>query len=154
MIGEILLQWTPAIGSLLLVVFTALNARRANKTSEKKLTLDEQQAEDTREDAIAENRRVELERLYARVDKLEKIVESLQQRDAEKQETINAQRQELGRTNEELAQTVQLLTDVRKLFFAFVGRVEFAWESQHDVMPALTRAERALLEDTLPGRRT
>lgn len=132
------------IGTLLLGVLAFVTNRRANRTSEKKLTLEEQTAEDDREDNIAERRRIELDRLYQRVDKLEKIVEQLRLRDEQKQTTINSQADELERTNE-------LLSAVRILFSRFVGRVETAWKDGH-TMPALTVDERFLLESTTPHR--
>jgi hypothetical protein len=47
------------------------NSRGANKNAEKKVSVEEQAAEDARDDVIAERRRVELERLYGRLDKIE-----------------------------------------------------------------------------------
>lgn len=57
--------------TLLLGLGVYLNARRSNKNAEKHLTVEEQVAEDEREDVIARRRREELDRLYARVEKLE-----------------------------------------------------------------------------------
>lgn len=128
--------------TLLLGVLVFITNRRANRTSEKHLTLEEQQEANDREDTIAERRRVELERLYQRVDKLEKTVAALQEADEKKQRTINDQADELERTNE-------VLTDVRALFSRFVTRVEEAWKNGH-TMPTLTTDEWALLNDTIP----
>ena len=130
--------------TLLLGLLVFRTNSRANKTSEKTLTLQEQNAEDDREDNIAERRRVELERLYERVDKLEQIVEQLRIRDVQKQSTINDQADDLERTN-------ATLSDVRNLFSRFVDRVAQSWTDGH-TMPTLTTAERTLLEDTIPYR--
>lgn len=128
--------------SLLLGVLVFVTNRRANKTSEKKLSVEEQEIEDNREDVIAKRRKEELDRLYQRVDKLEKIVDELQRRDREKQTTIDDQAGELERTN-------RLLADVRRLFVRYTARVERAWADGH-TMPTLTEEERALLENTIP----
>ena len=132
--------------SLLGVLFVYLNQRRANK-------IDESATEVETDDKIAARRLGEIQRLDALVTglradltKMQETIAELQKRDREKQTTIDEQATELAATN-------KILTDVRKLFFEFVGRVEFAWESQHDVMPTLTRAERDLLENTVPRRR-
>ena len=137
MSGDGILAGVSIAVTLLLWVLVFITNRRANQTSEKKVEIE---AEDT----IAERRRVELERLYLRVEKLERIVEELQKRDREKQTTINDQADELERTNE-------VLSDVRELFTRFVARVEVAWTSGH-TMPTLTADERELLERTLPRR--
>lgn len=126
------------IVTLLLGLLAVINNHRATKNNEKQSAVGQ-------EDIIAKRRKEELDRLYERVDKLEKTVESLLKRDAEKQETIDTQRDELERTNE-------ILSDVRKLFAQFVQRVEFAWDAGHETMPSLTKAERDLLEQTTPGR--
>lgn len=139
--GEIL-GTVSIVVTLLLGILVFITNRRANRTSEKKLTLEEQQAADEREDGIAERRRVELERLYGRVEKLEEIVKQLQAADRKKQVTINEQADELERTND-------ILSDVRALFSKFVTRVEEAWASGK-AMPTLTTEERRLLEDTIP----
>jgi hypothetical protein len=94
------------------------------------------------DDRIAERRRVELERLYERVEKLEGIVDRLEKSDTDKQKTINSQASELEKTN-------TLLSDLRTAFTAFVGRVERAWEDGHP-KPSLTEQERSLLENTIP----
>ncbi len=136
------LQWVSPGITLLIGVLVYLNARRQNRTGEKKLSLEEQQEANDREDVIAKRRAEELERLYERVDKLEKTVEALQEADREKQQTINYQADELQRTN-------QVLAAVRTLFLTFERRVREAWENGH-TMPTLTSDERALLEDTIP----
>lgn len=131
--------------SLLGVLFVYLNQRRANK-------IGESVAEVETDDKIAARRLGEIQRLDALVKELrtdmnamKETITELQKRDTEKQETIDSQRDELEKTNE-------ILSDVRKLFSAFVKRVEFAWESGHETMPSLTKAERDLLELTTPGR--
>lgn len=131
--------------SLLSVLFLYLNQRRANK-------IDESATEVETDDKIAARRLGEIQRLDALVTglradmtQMQETIAELQKRDREKQTTIDEQASELAATN-------KLLTDVRKLVFEFVARVEFAWESQHDVMPTLTRAERDLLENTIPRR--
>lgn len=131
--------------SLLSVLFLYLNQRRANKTNETAVEVET-------DDKIAARRLGEIQRLDALVKELradmnamKETITELQKRDSEKQETINSQRDELERTN-------QVLADVRRLFAEFVARVEFAWESGHDAMPSLTKAERDLLEHTTPGR--
>lgn len=63
--------------TLALGVLVFVNSRRANQTAEKKLTVEEQQAEHEREDVIARRRREELDRLYARCDELEADVKQL-----------------------------------------------------------------------------
>lgn len=127
--------------TLLLGVLVFITNRRANTTADKKLTFEEQQAEDTRHRSISEERRRELDRLYLRVDKLEKTVQELQRRDEAKQKTIDDQADELERTN-------ALLGLVRRLFVRYTARVEKAWKDGH-TMPKLTTEELALLEDTL-----
>lgn len=131
--------------SLLSVLFLYLNQRRANK-------IDESATEVETDDKIAARRLGEIQRLDALVTglradmtQMQETIAELQKRDREKQTTIDEQASELAATN-------KLLSDVRKLFFQFVERVEFAWDSKHDVMPSLTRAERELLEHTLPRR--
>ena len=57
--------------TLLLGFLVYRTNKHANKTHAKKLTLEEQVAEDERGDKIAERRRIELNRLYDRLDKLE-----------------------------------------------------------------------------------
>lgn len=59
------------IVTLGLGVLVFVNNRRANRTAEKKLTVEEQIAKNEREDVIAKRRREELDRLYARCDELE-----------------------------------------------------------------------------------
>lgn len=127
--------------TLLLGVLVFITNRRANTTQAKKLTLEEQTVEDKRHRSISQERREELDRLYARVDKLEHMVEELQRRDEQKQNTINEQADEIERTNTVLGQ-------VRRLFVRYTARVEQAWRDGH-TMPTLTSDERALLEDTL-----
>ena len=137
--GEVLLQWTPIGVTLLLGIFTYVNVRRANKTSEKKVSVEEQQAEDSREDVIARRRAEELDRVYERIDKLEATVEELKESDRLKQITIE------GLTD--------LLARVRSLFLTFINRVESAWEGG-DKMPKLTEIELALLQDVYPYQRS
>lgn len=142
--GEILSLIT-GLTALAGVVLVFITNRRANATNEKKLTLEEQQAEDAREDKIAERRLGELNRLYERVAVLEKTVEQLLERDRQKQATIDTQADDLDRTND-------ALDSIRSLFIAFVRRVETAWKDGH-TMPTLTEDEQALLEMTLPASR-
>lgn len=123
-------------------VLALISNLRANRTSEKKLTFEEREAEEQRHRSISEERRKELDRLYERVDKLEQIVQQLQESDRKKQRTINEQADELERTK-------QSLSDVRDLFARFVERVQTAWRDGHP-MPVLTEEERAVLEDTRP----
>ena len=59
--------------TLLLGVGVFYNARKHNATEERQLTVAEQNASDDRDDAIAERRRVELERLYIRLDAMEEV---------------------------------------------------------------------------------
>lgn len=59
------------IVTLGLGVLVFVNNRRANRTAEKKLTVEEQIAKNEREDVIAKRRREELDRLYTRCDELE-----------------------------------------------------------------------------------
>lgn len=139
--GEIL-SLIVAVSALLGVVLVFITNRRANKTGEKKLTLDEQVAEDARKRSISEERRIELERLYLRVEKLELALADLQKRDEQKQKTIDTQAVDLERTTD-------ALEGLRGLFVAFVKRVEQAWSDGHS-MPTLTEHEQALLEMTLP----
>lgn len=89
MTGGETLGWVSLGVTFLLGVFVALNNRRANRTSEKKLTIEEQAAEDQSDDRIAERRLAELNRLYARV-------EALEQNDREKDVRIRVLEQELG----------------------------------------------------------
>lgn len=65
------------IVTLLLGVGVFYNARKHNQTEAKQLTVTEQNAADDRDDAIAERRRVELERLYIRLDAMEAVQEEL-----------------------------------------------------------------------------
>lgn len=139
-LGLISLAATTALG---LLVWN--NQRRQARAGERSVDIDEQSAEIANEDKIAERRRVELERLYKRVEKLEGIVERLEKSDTAKQETINSQASELEKTN-------TLLADLRSAFTAFVGRVEKAWDDGHS-KPSLTDEERALLENTIPRNR-
>lgn len=131
--------------SLLSVLFLYLNQRRANK-------IDESATEVETDDKIAARRLGEIQRLdtlvrelRADMTQMQATIAELQLRDRQKQTTIDEQASELAATN-------SLLNDVRKLVFQFVARVEFAWESKHEVMPTLTRAERDLLEHTIPRR--
>lgn len=141
--GEIL-GWISICVTLLLGLLVWGTNHRANRTSEKKLTLEEQTVADAASHSISEERRVELERLYTRVDKLERIVEELQRADKRKQRIIGEQADELDATN-------RRLTQIRTLFSAFVSRVEQAWKDGH-TMPTLTPEERALLEGAMPIR--
>jgi uncharacterized protein HemX len=59
--------------TLLLGIGVFYNARKHNKTEERQLTVTEQNQADERDDAIAERRRVELERLYIRLDAMEEV---------------------------------------------------------------------------------
>lgn len=144
--GGEMLSLVTAMAALLGVVLVFITNRRANKTDEKKLTLEEQAVEDAHEDKIAERRLGELNRLYERVAVLEKTVEQLIERDKQKQATIDTQAGDLERTND-------ALDSVRGLFIAFVKRVETAWRDGH-TMPTLSADEQALLEMTLPAVRT
>lgn len=74
--GEIM-PWVSLAVTLLLGLLVYRTNRGANRTNEKKLSIEEQIAEDERGDRIAERRRVELERLYERVEKLEALTETL-----------------------------------------------------------------------------
>jgi Mg2+ and Co2+ transporter CorA len=139
-LGVVSLFCTTALG-----VLVWNNQRRQAHAGERSVDIDEQTAEISNEDKIAERRRVELERLYLRVEKLEGIVERLQQADEDKQKTIDSQADELGRTND-------LLSDLRSAFKAFVERVEKAWDDGHS-RPSLTDEERSLLENTIPRNR-
>lgn len=56
-----------------------INSRRANSTSEKKVSLDQQIALDENEDRIAERRLTELKRLYEQVDDLVERVKTLEE---------------------------------------------------------------------------
>lgn len=132
-------------GTILVAVLAFMTNRRANRTSEKHLSLEEQQAEDNRDDLVTKRQAAELDRLYARVDKLEETVKQLQQSDTAKQKTINDQADELERTND-------VLSALRALFSKFVSRVEDAWTNQGP-MPTLTTAERALLNAAPPTHR-
>lgn len=58
-----------------LLVF--INNRRANQTAEKKLTVEEKQAQFERDDVITRRRGEELNRLYERCDELEASMEKL-----------------------------------------------------------------------------
>ena len=131
--------------TLALGVLVGINTWRANRNDEKATDVET-------DDKIAARRLGEIQRLDALVKELrtdmnamKETIAELQKRDNEKQATINSQRDELDRTNE-------VLSDVRRLFAEFVARVEFAWESGHETMPSLTKAERDLLENTTPGR--
>lgn len=68
--GEVL-SLVVACSALAGLILTFITNRRAQRTSEKKLTLEEQAAEDQSDDRIAERRLIELERLYKRVEALE-----------------------------------------------------------------------------------
>lgn len=74
---ETILSSVSIFVTLLLGLLVFFNAVRSNRTAEKKLTVEEQQAQDDREDVIAKRRREELDRLYARCDELEADVEQL-----------------------------------------------------------------------------
>jgi hypothetical protein len=65
---------TAALGVLVFV-----NNRRANRTAEKKLTVEEQAIADEREDVIARRRKEELDRLYARYEAMEEDIASLKE---------------------------------------------------------------------------
>lgn len=154
--GADFLPWISISVTLLLGVLVFITNRRANRTSEKKLTVEEQQAEDVREDMIAKRSASELERLYKRTDDLEttvaelqRTVTDLQEADRRKQKTINDQADELERTKDELHRTNQVLTDVRALVSNFASRVQEAWTNGH-TMPTLTVDELSLLNDTIP----
>lgn len=146
MTGGELLGAVTGVTALLGVVLVFITNRRANKTNEKKLTIDERNAEVERDDKIAARRLGELNRLYERVAVLEKTVQDLLERDKEKQKTIDTQADDLEKTND-------ALDSVRSLFVSFVKRVEKAWKAGHQ-MPTLTTDEQALLEMTLPVIRT
>lgn len=148
MSGDTVLGGISLAVTLLLGLLVFVTNRRANKTGEKKLTLDEQQLEDQRHRSISEERRKELDRLYERVDKLEKTVAELQKRDEQKQETIDRQAEKIDDQADELERTNKLLSEVRALFMRYTARVERAWKDGH-TMPTLTVDEKALLEDTL-----
>lgn len=144
--SQTLLQWTPVLVAAFLAVFTVHTNLRASKTSEKKVTVEEQIAEDAREDVIATRRREELDRLYelraqdnARLEKLEKKVDELTESDRLKQITIEG--------------LTELLARVRSLFLTFINRVESAWDNGHS-MPKLTEIELALLKDVYPYQRS
>lgn len=77
--------------TLLLGVGVWLNSRRSNRTAEKKLTVEEQTAEDNREDVIARRRKEELERLYKRVDDLDEDMKSMKADLDARQATIDTQ---------------------------------------------------------------
>lgn len=68
---ELTLGIAGTIVGLLGITYTFINSRRSNQISATKVGVEAQAAEDVREDVIAERRRVELERLYGRLDKLE-----------------------------------------------------------------------------------
>lgn len=149
--------WISPVVTLLIGLLVYLNARRQNRTSEKHLTIEEQQVEDARAEMIQSMTGDELRRLYteripeleASVAKLQQTVSDLQTADRQKQQTINDQADELGRTKDELKRTNQVLTDVRALVVRFTARVQQAWKDGH-TMPTLTVDELALLEDTIP----
>jgi uncharacterized protein HemX len=135
--------------TLLLGLLVFITNRRANRTGEKKLTLEEQQVEDQRHRSISEERRKELDRLYERVDKLETTVAELQKRDEQKQKTIDEQADKIDDQADELERTNRVLSEVRRLFVKYTARVERAWKEGHTTMPTLTVEEKSLLEDTL-----
>lgn len=114
--------------TLLLGLLLFLTNRRANRTNEKKLTIEEQALKDAREATVADQRLEELNRLIPRVTDLEEKVERL-----EKQRTFLHTH----------------ISALRGLILAFVQRVERAWEDGHD-KPTLTREELELLERTEP----
>lgn len=131
-------DWFAAVSCLVAVlslVFALFKNRRADKAAQKHLTVEEMVAEDNREDTISKRRYLELERLYKRVEKLEKQVGVLQRADRSKQKTIDSQ--------------AARITQMKTMFLAFVERVEMAWQDGH-TMPTLTAEERALLEDDEP----
>lgn len=67
-------QWISPIAVFVIGLLSYLNARRQNRTTE-------QRAEDEHEDGIAERRRLELQRVYERLDALEGDVTALKKRD-------------------------------------------------------------------------
>jgi hypothetical protein len=114
--------------SLLLGLLVFVTNRRANRTSEKKLTIEEQALMDAREATVAEQRLEELNRLLPRVSALEAKVKELEK-------------------DRDVLST--LIASLRRLILAFVQRVEEAWENGHE-KPTLTREELELLERTEP----
>ena len=138
-LGGLSLLVTAVLGVLMWV-----NSRKQTGQGDRKITVEEQVAEDAREDVIAERRRVELERLYSRVGKLEEEVQALKKSGEDQERTIKDQADELERTND-------VLSNVRHLFTAFVHRVQVAWEQGHS-MPTLTAEELRILEDTYQPR--
>lgn len=123
-----------AVAALLTVLLAFRKYRAAGR-------MQEESASDRRAALIAKETADELARLYARLEKLERIVEELQKRDRQKQATIEDQAAELDRTN-------RVLAAVRSLFVAYAARVEKAWRDGH-TMPVLTTDERAILEETV-----
>jgi hypothetical protein len=77
--GEIM-GWVSIGVTLLLGLGIFLNSRRANKTGEKKLTLEETLAIEANDDRIATRRLTELNRVYAQVDRLVESNELLSDR--------------------------------------------------------------------------
>lgn len=114
--------------TLLLGILLFVTNRRANRTSEKKLTIEEQALKDAKEATVADQRLEELNRLQPRIEALEAKVEELE-------------------TDRDFLSV--LITSLRNLIRDFVQRVERAWEDGHE-KPTLTVEELELLERTEP----
>lgn len=153
--GTNMLTWGGLAVSVLSLALVYITNRRANRTDEKKLTVEEQQAEYGQQDGIAKRRLEELKRVYERMDtleatvkRLESTVAALEERDRQKQRTIDEQHDKIEEQSVELDHTKGLVAALRTLIVDYAARVEQAWRDGH-VMPLLTPEERRILEDTL-----
>lgn len=91
--GEVL-SLVIGVTALLGTVLVFITNSRANRTSEKKLTVEEQAVRDDREATVAQQRLEELNRLHPRLDALEKLCDELKDRLESAEKQINASEQQ------------------------------------------------------------
>lgn len=118
---------------------SAIEAKEAEETRVQKAreqAVAEVKATTEAEDRIAERRLTEIQRLDDRIDELRSEVDGLKE-----------QIKKDGRIIDDQA---TLIDKLRALVLSFVDRVEVAWREQHPTAPALTAAERALLDEVHP----
>lgn len=138
-----------ALTALAGVLLTYVTNRRAGKSNERKVNIDERLAEESLEDGIAERRLGEINRLSGLVDTLRHDMDEMKEQIKQLQASDKAKSKVIQRQANQIVHSNDMLRGLRDLFLRFVSRVDAAW-SEGDAKPMLTERERLFIEQAIP----